>query len=153
MDRGTTVHAESSAEGVIISTRRDFGRPLSFVPKGYVLRCSSVPRMVPQSGRLYIDPDTPLADRELQFDDIEFEPRLFFDEPALWTTARKILRLVGDGDDNRLYAETLAAALAIELVCFQSPGGLWPPIARGGLAEWQWRTVIELSTTFGAPCF
>jgi len=143
VDRGTMERGESRVEGVIVSTRRDLGRTLSFVPQGYVLRGSFVPRVLPRSGHLYIDPAMPLADPELEFDDIEFEPRLFFDEPALWTTARKILRLVQDGDGNRLYAETLAAALAIELVRFRDRGGLRPPNARGGLAEWQRRAVVE----------
>jgi AraC family transcriptional regulator len=102
-----------------------------------------MPRILPRCGNLYIDPALTLADPEFQFGDIEFEPQLFFDEPALWTTARKILRLVGKGDDNRLYAETLTAALAIELVRFRGRGGLKPGTARGGLAEWQRRVVVE----------
>jgi AraC family transcriptional regulator len=102
-----------------------------------------MPRILPRCGNLYIDPALSLADPQLQFADIEFEPQLFFDEPALWTTARKILLLVGKGDDNRLYAETLTAALAIELVRFRGRGGLKPVEARGGLAEWQRRAVVE----------
>jgi AraC family transcriptional regulator len=143
VDRGTMVHAESRVEGVVVSTRRDLGRTLSFVPKGYVLRGTFLPRILPRCGNLYIDPAMSLADPELQFDDIEFEPRLFFDEPALWTTARKMLRLVEEGDDNRLYAEALAATLAIELVRSRDRGGLRPPRARGGLAEWQQRIAID----------
>jgi hypothetical protein len=94
-------------------------------------------------GNLYIDLAMSLADPELRFDDIEFEARLFFDEPALWTTASKILRLVEEGDDNRLYAETLTAALSIDLVRFRSRGGQRPPTERGGLVEWRRRSVVE----------
>ena len=94
VDRGTMVHAESRIEGVVVSTRRELGRTLSFVPKGYVLRGTFVPRILPRCGNLYIDPAMSLADPELQFNDIEFEPRLFFDEPALWMTASKMLRPV-----------------------------------------------------------
>lgn len=143
VDRGTLAQAETRIEGVIVSTRRDIGRTLSFVPKGYVFRGSAVPRVLPSAGHLYIDPAMALVDSEFRFGDIEFEPRLFFAEPSLWSTAHKILRLVEEGDDNRLYAETLAVALAIELIRFQGRGGLRPPAARGGLAEWQRRTVIE----------
>ena len=143
VDRGTMVHAESRIEGGVVSTRRELGRTLSFVPKGYVLRGTFVPRNLPRCGNLYIDPAMALADPELQFNDIEFEPRLFFDEPALWTTASKMLRLVEEGDNNRLYAEALAATLAIELVRSRHRGGLRPPMARGGLAAWQQRIAID----------
>ena len=58
----------------------------------------------------------PLADPEIGFADIEFEPRLFFTDPALWTTAMKILGLVDSPEGiSRLYAETLTSALAIEV--------------------------------------
>jgi AraC family transcriptional regulator len=143
VDRGAMISGESRVEGVIASTRRDIGRTLSFIPKGCVFRGTFVPRILPWGGNLYVDPAMALADPELRFGDIDFEPRLFFDEPALWTTARKILRLVEEGDGNRLYAETLTAALAIELVRFRGRGGLRPPTVRGGLAERQRRAVVE----------
>jgi AraC family transcriptional regulator len=143
VERGALAHGESRIEGAVVSTRRDIGRTLSFIPKGYVFQGTFMPRILPRCGNLYIDPALSLADPQLQFADIEFEPQLFFDEPALWTTARKILRLVGKVDDNRLYAETLAAALAIELIRFRGRGGLKPVTVRGGLAEWQRRAVVE----------
>jgi AraC family transcriptional regulator len=143
VSRGTLAHGESRVQDAIVSTRRDIGRTLTFIPKGYEFHGTFMPLIPPWGGNLYIDPAMSLADPELGFDDIEFEPRLFFDEPALWSTARKILRLVGKGDDNRLYAETLTAALAIELVRFRGRGGLKPVAARGGLAEWQRRAVVE----------
>ena len=143
VDRGALAHGEARIEGVVVSTRRDIGRTLSFIPKGYNFQGTFMPRILPRCGNLYIDPALSLADPQLKFAEIEFEPRLFFDEPALWSTARKILRLVGKGDDNRLYAETLTAALAIELVRFRGRGGLKPAAARGGLAEWQRRAVVE----------
>jgi len=143
VERGALAHGESRIEGAIVSTRRDIGRTLSFIPKGYVFQGTFMPRILPRCGNLYIDPALSFADPEFQFGDIEFEPQLFFDEPALWTTARKILRLVGTGADNRLYAETLSAALAIELVRFRGRGGLKQTTIRGGLAEWQRRAVVE----------
>jgi len=143
VDRGTLAEGETRIEGVVVSTRRDIGRTLSFVPKGYVFRGSAVPRILPWGGHLYIDPAMALPDPELRFADIDFEPRLFFDEPSLWSTARKILRLVEEGDDNRLYAETLSVTLALELIRFHGRGGLRASLARGGLAEWQRRAVVE----------
>jgi AraC family transcriptional regulator len=142
-EQGIMVDGETRVEGVVTSTRRDLARTLSFVPAGHVFSGSFVPRVPPRGGHLYIDPALPVADPELDFAHIEFEPRLFFDEPSLWVTSQKILHLVRDGGDNRLYAETLAAMLAIELVRFRDRGGLRPPVARGGLAEWQRRAAIE----------
>jgi AraC family transcriptional regulator len=137
------LYSESRIDGAIVSTRRDIGRTLSFVPKGHAFRGTFTPRTPPWGGHLYIDPALALADPELRFGDIDFEPRLFFDEPSLWTTTRKILRLVEEGNDNRLYAETLTVMLVLELIRFQGRGGLRPPMARGGLAEWQRRAVVE----------
>lgn len=146
-DRGIRSHGETRVEGQavhIASSRRDIARTLSFIPRGHVFRGTFVPRVPPRSGFLYIDPATPLADPEIGFADVEFEPRLFFSDPALWTTARKILRLIEDPDDSsRLYAETLAAALSIELVRFRNKGGLRPALERGGLADWQRRIAAD----------
>ena len=143
VSRGTLAHGESRVRDAIVSTRRDIGRTLTFIPKGYEFHGTFMPLILPWGGNLYIDPAMSLADPELRFDDIEFEPRLFFDEPALWATASKILRLVEEDDDDRLYAETLTAQLAIELVRFRSRGALRPLAEHGGLAEWQRRAVIE----------
>ena len=93
-DRGIRVKGETRVEGVLASSRRDIGRTLSFIPKGYLFRGSFIPRVLPRSGYLYVDPATPLADAEIGFADMEFEPRLFFTDPALWTTATKILGFV-----------------------------------------------------------
>jgi AraC family transcriptional regulator len=144
-DRGIRSHGETRVEGHIASSRRDIARTLCFIPQGHLFRGSFVPRVAPRSGFLYIDPATPLADPQIGFADAEFEPRLFFTDPALWTTARKTLRLIEDpdGDGSRLYAETLAAALSIELVRFRNKGGLRPPLERGGLADWQRRIASE----------
>ncbi len=143
-DRGFRVDGESRVEGVVASARRDIGRTLSFIPKGHVFHGSFLPRLPPRSGYLYIDPAAAPVDPEIGFAEAEFEPRLFFMDQALWTTARKILRLVeDDSEGNRLYAETLAAALAIELVRSRAAGGMRRALARGGLAPWQCRVVCD----------
>ena len=143
-DRGNRVKGESRVDGVIASSRRDIGRTLSFIPKGYVFRGSFVPRVLPRTGYLYIDPSAPLADPEIGFAEIQFEPRLFFADPALWTTARKILGLVEAPEgSSRLYAETLAASLAVELARLHAGDGRPPAIERGGLAGWQRRIVCD----------
>jgi AraC family transcriptional regulator len=142
-ERGTMTHGESSVEGVVTSTRRELSRTLSFVPKDHVFHGWFVPRIPPRGGSIYIDPATPLADPELRFADVKFEPRLYFNDRELWATAGKILRLVEDPASTRLYAETLGAALVIELIRSREGGGLRPQMAQGGLAAWQQRLAVD----------
>ena len=143
VQRAVRLEGETRVEGALSSTRRDFGRTMCFIPAGYRFKGSFVPKVLPRSAYFYIDPANLAVGDELGLAGIAFEPRLFFDEPALWATSQKILRLVAEGGDNRLYAETLIVMLAIELIRFHKKGGLRQPVARGGLAEWQRRAVIE----------
>jgi AraC family transcriptional regulator len=143
-DRGIRIKGETRVEGVLASSRRDIGRTLSFIPKGHLFRGSFIPRVLPRSGYLYVDPATPLADAEIGFADMEFEPRLFFTDPALWSTATKILGLVDSPEGmSRLYAETLTASLAIELTRLRAGDGTAASVERGGLAGWQRRIVCD----------
>jgi AraC family transcriptional regulator len=143
-ERGIRDKGESRVEGVVVSTRRDIGQTLSFIPKGYVFRGSFLPRVTPRAGHLYIDPATPLADAEIGFADIDFTPSLFFTDLALWTTATKILGLVNASEGiSRLYAETLTAALAIELLRLRPGGGGPLSVGHGGLAGWQQRIACD----------
>jgi AraC family transcriptional regulator len=143
-ERGIRIKGESRIDGAVTSNRRDIGRTLSFIPKGHILRGSFTPRVLPRAGCLYIDPERLPADAEIGFRDTAFEPRLFFTDAALWTTARKILGLIDTPEGSgRLYAETLASALAIELVRLHRGHGKSASPARGGLAGWQRRTVCD----------
>ena len=143
-DRGIRTEGESRVEGVVASRRRDIGRTLSFIPKGHVFRGSFVPRVLPRTGYFYIDPATPLADPEIGFADLDLEPQLFFKDSALWMTAGKLLGLINDPDGaSRLYAETLAAALIIELTRLRLGGAPRLAARQGGLAAWQRRTVCD----------
>ena len=78
VERGALAHGETRIEGVVVSTRRDIGRTLSFIPKGYAFQGTFMPRILPRCGNLYIDPALSLADPQLQFAEIEFEPQFFF---------------------------------------------------------------------------
>jgi AraC family transcriptional regulator len=58
----------------------------------------------------------PLVDPELSFAEIEFVPRLFFFDAALWDTVLKLKALIEiPGKRSRLYAEALSVVLAHEL--------------------------------------
>ena len=56
VDRGALTHGETRIGGVVASTRRDIGRTLSFIPKGYSFQGTFMPRILPRCGNLYIDP-------------------------------------------------------------------------------------------------
>jgi AraC family transcriptional regulator len=130
-DRGIRIKGETRVEGVVASSRRDIGRTLSFIPKGYLFRGSFLPRVLPRTGYLYVDPAMPLADPEIGFADMEFEPRLFFADPALWTTATKILGLVDSPEGiSRLYPRLLTASLAIELTRLRAGDGTTASVER-----------------------
>ena len=69
-------------------------------------------------------------------------PRLFFESSVLWQTTLKLKRLIEAGPStSRLYAEALAVVLSHELL--DSNGRVQELRARGGLASWQRRSVIE----------
>jgi AraC family transcriptional regulator len=147
IDRAVRSDGETLVEGLKPSTRRDFSRTMTFVPAGHTFHGSFVPRVLPRATYFYIDPRSPLAAPELGFADLDFEPMLFFEDPALWVTAQKLIRLVETGDSgSRLYAETLAALLMIELTRLHPAHRLREPRPapdRGGLAGWQQRLVCD----------
>jgi AraC family transcriptional regulator len=68
---------------------------------------------------------------------------LFFDDPALWATTRKLVGLIESPGPERLYAETLGALLAVELTRAHNGVGMAPTADRGGLAAWQQRIACD----------
>src|SRR3981189_813197 len=90
------------------SSRRDFSGTLSLVPAGDEFRGTFVPQVWPRTTYIYLDPGTLPADPEIDFAKLGLTPRLFFENAALWATARKLSGLVENpGTAGRLYAETL----------------------------------------------
>jgi AraC family transcriptional regulator len=143
-ERGVRIKGETRVEGGTTSTRRDIGRTLSFIPMGHSFRGSFLPRVRPRGGHIYLDPATALVDEEIGFAEVEFEPRLFFTDAALWTTATKILGLIDDpGGGSRLYAEKLTGVVAIELMRLRARNGGPSLVEHGGLAGWQRRIVCD----------
>jgi AraC family transcriptional regulator len=146
-DRAVRSDGETLVEGLKPSARHNSSRTMSFIPAGHSFHGSFLPRVLPRASYFYIDPKSPLAVADLGFADLDFEPMLFFDDPALWTTAQKLIRLIEAGDlSGSLYGETLAALLIIELTRLhpsrrqQEPR---PVPDRGGLAGWQQRLVCD----------
>ena len=135
---------ETMVEGLPRSTRREFSRRLTFVPAGGEFFGWQQPRILTRVSYFYIDPKGPLMDPELRFGEAGLQPRLFFEDAALWATAAKLTQEIERGAKaDRYYAEALSAVLVAELVRLdrQEPGSA--ERARGGLAAWQRRAVDE----------
>jgi AraC family transcriptional regulator len=92
----------------------------------------------------YFDPAKVLFDLEPGESEVLRAPRLFFEDTALWQTALKLGRLLEASDANsNLCLEALSIILVHELVRPGSASHSAEPRARGGLAGWQKRIVIE----------
>ncbi len=143
VEEGVRVAGETSVEGLPRSTLRDLRRKLTFVPAGHHYHEWQKPSLPLRAVYLYFDP-AQLADLEPGHSDVLRAPRLFFEDAAVWETALKLSRLMeAPGGSSELCFEALGVILAHELI----RGGAGPrhvrPLARGGLATWQQRTVVE----------
>ncbi|MDB5365310.1 MAG: hypothetical protein JWM77_1237 [Rhodospirillales bacterium] len=126
------------------SSRRDFGGTLSLVPAGDEFCGTFVPRVWPRTAYIYLDSKTLSADSEIDFAKLNLTPRLFFDNAALWATAKKLSALVENpGTVSRLYAETLTSVLLLELLRLEQGSTAMPQATCGGLAAWQVRRACD----------
>lgn len=143
-ERAERFDGETSIDGALRSTRREFSRRLTLVPAGCEYYGWQNPRVLTRTMFLYIDPAGPLVAPELRFPEIAFEPRLFFEDAALWDTTRKLKHLVeGMHADDQAYAESLSVVLAHELIRLNSGLSAKAPAIRGGLAAWQKKSVED----------
>jgi AraC family transcriptional regulator len=130
--------------GRLRSNQRGLTRKLTFIPANSRLHGWQEPRVLTRLTYFYIDPKSPLLPSELGFDDMEFEPRLFFFDAAIWETAWKLKAQIEQqrlGDD--LYAEALGAVLCHELIRLNGGRLAADPPATGGLASWQKKRVEQ----------
>jgi AraC family transcriptional regulator len=140
-ERGSRSDGETMIEGAAKSTLRDFSPRLSLVPVGYRYCGWQKPHVLTRVTYLHIDPAGPLLDPELRFSEIEFTPRLFFQDRDLWETALKLKSQVGK-PASRDYAEALGIVLLHELIRMNgSVGAEYAPF--GGLAGWQQKRLNE----------
>ncbi len=139
-ERAVRSAGETSVGRSLKSSRRDFSGTLSLVPAGDEFCGTFVPRVCPRSAGFYLDPKTLPADSDIDFARLDLTPRLFFENTALWATTRKLSGLVENpGTASRLYAETLARVLLLELLRLERGSAAMPNTIRGGLAAWQVR--------------
>jgi AraC family transcriptional regulator len=143
-ERAVRSAGETSVGRSLKSSRHDVGGTLSLVPAGDELCGTFVPRVCPRTTYIYLSPKTPVEDGDIDFTKVGLTPRLFFENAALWATATKLSGLVeNSGTASRLYAETLAKVLLLELLRFEQGSAAMPQAARGGLAAWQVRRARE----------
>jgi AraC family transcriptional regulator len=139
---------ETYIDGLRPSTLRDFSRKMLFVPANHTFRGRYVPRILLRTTYFYLDPTELTVDPELELSSIDFAPRLFFDDPALWSTAEKLMATIeAPLGENRLYAEALSGVLAVELARLERGVPMHQATARGGLAAWQERAACEYIDT------
>jgi AraC family transcriptional regulator len=133
---------ETNVEGLPKSTRRDLAHKLAFIPAGCAFSGWVKPLASLQATLLYIDPELLSADAVGA--PAEIRPRLYFSDDNIWQTVRKLKGQIGSPHlRDRLYAESLAAVLAHEIVRLDDDGVSALPPMRGGLAAWQQRRVVE----------
>ena len=116
-ERAVREDGETSISGIETSTLHDYSGRLTFVPAGHEFRGWQRPRELLRSMMITFDAESPLIDPELRFNEIEFQPRLFFFDEMLWTAAQAVRKQVENVSDHpESYGEALVAVLAHRLV-------------------------------------
>jgi AraC family transcriptional regulator len=138
---------ESCVEGLPRSTMRDVAKKLTFVPAGNHYREWYDPCTPTSVTYFYFDPAAIQIDSNESLVDIQFPPRLLFEDATIQNTAAKIRQAIeAPGGTSQLYVEALGVILIHELVRLNrgtsradaAVGDGW---IRGGLAAWQQRIV------------
>jgi AraC family transcriptional regulator len=90
----------------------------------------------------YFDPAALQADSEFDLADVQFVPRLFFEDATIWSTVAKLKRAIeAPESESRLYVEALGVVLVHELIRLNRGARRAEAAVRGGLAAWQQRIV------------
>ncbi len=137
-EEGVRSDGETLVEGAPRSNLRDVRKKLTFVPAGHQYQESHEPRLLPKVAYFYFAPE------ELPIESAsgDLAPRVYFDDPALSSTASKLVALMETaGDDNQPYLAALGVVLVHELKRLIAGSRPVQAPARGGLAAWQQRTV------------
>src|SRR5262245_19066243 len=143
IEQGIRHDGETLLEGLPKSTIRRYSNTLILVPAGRTLYGVQNPRLLPRSICLYIDPKVALADPDLRFAEVELQPRLLFEDPAIWETVLKLKAQIGSTDPtDHMYADALGGLLAHELLRLNGTS-ISGRASRGGLVAWQQRRVLD----------
>jgi AraC family transcriptional regulator len=143
--RGVRREGESCIEGISRSTLRDFGHKLSLVPEGREYHEWHDLRTAMAATYFYFHPETGHIYPEGLLADVTLAPRMFFEDPTIWSTITKLTRAIETPpqDASRLYVEALGVVLVHELVRLNRGTRCADAAVKGGLAAWQQRIVVE----------
>jgi AraC family transcriptional regulator len=121
------------------STLRTLRRKLTFVPAGQEYREWQQPRIRARVICFYFDPAKMPIPSNGRATALPLQPKLFFEDNALWDTAVKLSAAIDNDSEPGRYCVALGVVVAHELL--RSYGDDCPRgrIARGGLAVWQQR--------------
>jgi AraC family transcriptional regulator len=143
-EQGVRRDGETFIEGLPRSKLQDLARKFTLTPAGHEYCEWHEPRTLTRLTYVYFDPAKLQTNCELNIADTSFTPRLFFEDPTLWSTVVKLKRLAeSQSPANRLYVEALGIVLVHELMRLDRGSPRVDPPMRGGLAPWQQRTVID----------
>jgi AraC family transcriptional regulator len=116
-ERAVREDGETSIAGIETSTLHDYSGRLTFVPAGHEFHGWQRPRELLRSMIVTFDHDSPLIDPALRFNEIDFQPRLFFFDEMLWTAAMALKKQVENVSGHpESYGDALVAVLAHRLV-------------------------------------
>jgi AraC family transcriptional regulator len=143
-EQGVRRDGESYVEGVPRSTLRDVAKKLTFVPAGHEYREWHDPRSATAVTYFYFDPAALQAVAEMGLSEVQFSPRLFFEDAAIWSTVAKLKRAIEAAEsESHFYIEALGVVLVHELIRLNRGARRVEAPVRGGLAAWQQRIVAS----------
>jgi AraC family transcriptional regulator len=144
VEQGVRLAGETSVQGLPRSALRDLRRKLTFVPAGCDYHEWHELASFSRITYFYLDPARLATDLGPSGPDALREPRLFFEDAALCETALKLRSLIEAADaGGRMYHAALGLVLAHELVRANAGARDGQGKARGGLAAWQQRILVE----------
>lgn len=143
-EQGERTSGETSVHGLAPSSLRKLSGKMTFVPAGCEYKEHHTADVPSRFMFFCFEPSPPKVHSGLAIEEPSLAPRLFFEDPFLWQSASKLsARLKAASADDR----PCLAALGIVLIHELARGSLNNPAvqapARGGLAGWQQRIVVN----------
>ena len=141
-EHGVRRDGETFVEGAPKSTLRNVAGKLTFAPSGHEYLEWHEPRTPMGVMYFHFDPDKLQAESDVNMADFPLAPRLFFEDAAILSTAKKLTAAIGSSNsENQLYLEALGVVLVHELQRLSTGSTRPEGVVRGGLATWQQRVV------------
>jgi AraC family transcriptional regulator len=142
-EEGVRKEGETLVGELAQSTLRTLRRKLTFVPAGHEYREWQLPGVRSRVICFYFDPAKMPLGPDVSATAARLAPRLLFENNMLWEMAVKLAAAVEDGAEAERYPEALGIVVAHEVLRVCGKVRRREPLARGGLAVWQQRTVTN----------